>query len=87
MEVFLPIVRMDYRLAESCTPKTNKINCSASIFGGSHDKGVPVESLAEWQDSLSAKSEVHIFEGDHFFLYNKTPFEKIHEIVEFFGDQ
>ena len=69
MELLLPALRADFRIAENHVSKPIKFDIPAMILGGEHDTDVALESLNAWQQLfINEHSEVRCFPGDHFFI-------------------
>ncbi|WP_081735043.1 thioesterase II family protein [Paenibacillus gorillae] len=66
--IFLPILKMDYKLLANYTPRVVTLNCSITVFGGNEDEGVKQEHLSEWQRYTTNEFNVHMLEGGHFFI-------------------
>lgn len=69
MELMLPTLREDFRLAEtySCRPQP-PLRCPVTVFGGLADKTVTREDLDAWSAHTTAPLEAYMLPGDHFFL-------------------
>lgn len=70
LDLVLPILRADFTLVETYfhTPKA-PLDCPISIFGGLQDPETTVEGLEAWQAQTSCDTALHLFPGDHFFMY------------------
>jgi medium-chain acyl-[acyl-carrier-protein] hydrolase len=68
MELFMPMLRADFRLAdEARTSIRGRISIPMGVFGGSDDE-ITREELQEWQRYATTPVSVQMFPGDHFFL-------------------
>jgi medium-chain acyl-[acyl-carrier-protein] hydrolase len=69
-ELFIPIIRSDYRLIETYqyTKKTCCLNCDFIILHGESDT-TTMGRMDEWQLHTSMKSQVYAFSGGHFFIH------------------
>lgn len=69
MEILLPMLKADFKIAHTyqCN-RDEKFNCDVTVFGGTQDKDVSNEDLAAWCELFSQNSEIHRFEGGHFFV-------------------
>ena len=76
MELALPIIRSDFRALEMHRYSPGgPLPVSISVFGGLHDRTVPVPDLLAWSSLTSKAFRSRFFSGDHFFLYQSV--EKI----------
>ncbi len=78
MELYLPLLRADFKLAEtySCT-SNHRFDCSISVLGGDNDTDVTNDDLQSWGDFFSNPANVHLIAGGHFFIEtNKSQIEK-----------
>lgn len=68
-ELFLPILRADFAIAESYiyTPDI-PLSCPIAAFGGLQDKTVSRDELMAWRDQTNRNFTVRMLPGDHFFL-------------------
>ncbi|TMC11065.1 MAG: thioesterase [Chloroflexi bacterium] len=69
LELLLPMLRSDFRLAETYRylPRP-PLDCPVVAFGGRDDPDVSVEDLEAWRQQAAGHFEVHVLPGDHFFL-------------------
>lgn len=71
-EIFLPILRADYKMIEDYNyiDKDIKLNCGISVFNGKEDKMTTYQKIRKWEEYTTGKTEVYEFEGGHFFIHN-----------------
>ncbi|HLJ27401.1 MAG TPA: alpha/beta fold hydrolase [Candidatus Angelobacter sp.] len=70
IELFLPILRADLRLAETYLHTlSSPLKHPITVFGGLQDKTAPTECLHEWTLHTSSVCTVCLLEGDHFFIH------------------
>lgn len=70
--VYLPILRADYRVLESYQYKGKRqINCNVTVFSGTNDE-FSQEDIKTWEDYTHYFFSVYTFEGGHFFINEKT---------------
>jgi len=68
-QVVLPIVRNDYRAAETYwAPPEAVVRCPVVGLVGSDDPLVSPEQAREWRRHTSGAFVLHVLPGDHFFL-------------------
>ncbi|MGX1885310.1 thioesterase II family protein [Streptomyces sp. NPDC055287] len=73
IELVLPAIRADlsalgsYRAADGAV-----VGCPVTVFVADGDFEVPVAGAGLWGTHTTAGAEVHVFEGDHFYL-SKQP--------------
>jgi medium-chain acyl-[acyl-carrier-protein] hydrolase len=69
-ELFLPILRADFKLVETYQPRLDRPKFSANIsaFGGKRDVQVTLEDLQSWGETTTGQCRTSIFPGNHFFI-------------------
>jgi len=69
LEIFLPLLRSDLRLAETYryTPGP-PVQHPITVFSGTEDITAPLERQQEWQRHTAGGCTVRVLEGDHFFI-------------------
>ena len=69
MELMLPTIRGDFRLAETyvCRPQP-PLRCPVTAVGGLEDVEVTREDLEAWSSHTTGQFQVHVLPGNHFFL-------------------
>jgi medium-chain acyl-[acyl-carrier-protein] hydrolase len=73
LEVFLPILRNDFRLAEA-EPVDNGLtsfDCNITIFLGKEDESIEEQQAVGWRNNTKASCSIHYFNGGHFFLHDE----------------
>jgi medium-chain acyl-[acyl-carrier-protein] hydrolase len=69
VEVFLPLLRADLRLAENYRyTRGPALRCPITVFSGIQDITTPVQHQQEWRRHTRASCAVRCLEGDHFFI-------------------
>jgi medium-chain acyl-[acyl-carrier-protein] hydrolase len=69
MKLFLPILRADFTLMETYQHTAEDLlNVPTTVFGGVRDQIVRHDDLEAWKELTVGPSELHLIEGDHFFL-------------------
>lgn len=70
-ELFLPIIRNDFKACETFTFKPGlPLTCPITVYGGIDDADVGKEELMGWEQHTTAGIQVRLFTGDHFFLHS-----------------
>ncbi|HVR21736.1 MAG TPA: alpha/beta fold hydrolase [Candidatus Polarisedimenticolia bacterium] len=71
LELFLPILRADFRLAETYmyTPQP-PLPHPITVFGGLADPTTPADSLPAWGKHTAGECSIRLLEGDHFFIHH-----------------
>lgn len=85
VKTFLPILRNDYKAVETYTLLEKKVfEFDITALAGSKDYIVSKEQLDIWKTYSSGKCDIHIFHGNHFFLFKdpKPVCELINNIAE-----
>jgi surfactin synthase thioesterase subunit len=80
MEVFLPLLKGDFRVTETYVheEKDSPLACSITVFSGKQDEDTP-EDVEAWKVHTTGTCDFHYFEGGHFFLHDET--EKVVGII------
>lgn len=70
-EVFIPILRNDYKLVQTCQYEepAKPFDCGITIFNGNKDE-LTEEDINEWSRYTSREFQVHHFNGGHFFIHD-----------------
>jgi len=79
MEIFLPILRADFKIVETYIHNNNNIQvCDIDflILNGKNDELTSYEEVKKWEQYTNKMCTFHSFEGKHFFLH-----ENIEEIA------
>jgi surfactin synthase thioesterase subunit len=72
MDFFEPIIRADFELLESyCSVSSDKLNIPFSVFIGDSEKTTK-EEAQQWQNETTIPIQLHIMQGDHFFIFDRT---------------
>ncbi|MBL6449598.1 thioesterase [Fulvivirga sp. 29W222] len=72
LELFLPLLRNDFRIAETAPSIDgfNKEGVDITVFTGREDDHTE-EQIAGWNDYTTGSCEIHTFEGGHFFIHQE----------------
>lgn len=69
MEILTPMLRADFALCYSYTYIPGEpLRCPITVLGGTQDKENPGDELKTWCAETTGGCQVHILEGDHFFI-------------------
>lgn len=74
LEVFLPVLKNDFKLSETADDHNGMINpldSNISVFIGKDDD-LTTEQCNGWKMHTKKLCSVHYFDGGHFFLHEKT---------------
>lgn len=82
MEVFLPLLKSDFKLAETDLYKgeIEPLNCNITVFLGK-EENLTAEQCDGWKKHTKGLCSIHYFEGNHFFINNETK-----QIVKFINN-
>jgi medium-chain acyl-[acyl-carrier-protein] hydrolase len=73
MELFLPVLRADFSLAETYVhQRSAPLPLPIHALGGVEDGGVERESLEAWREHSADGFVCEMFAGDHFFLQGEA---------------
>lgn len=69
MEIFMNLLRADFKAVETYVYSPGEpLLCPITVYCGTRDEHVPVESCKAWQDQTSSNCTVRTFAGGHFFI-------------------
>ncbi|PFJ04299.1 thioesterase [Bacillus cereus] len=70
MEIFLPILRADFKIVETYIHDNSIQACDIEflIFNGKNDEFTTYDQIKKWEQYTSKTCTFHSFEGNHFFL-------------------
>ena len=68
MQLFLPVIRADFRLAEQYRWSSQTISCPLLVLGGTDDPYAAADELPQWSALTTGPSAVRTFDGGHFYL-------------------
>ncbi|MED1883486.1 thioesterase II family protein [Brevibacillus borstelensis] len=73
LELFLPIIRSDYKLVETYQFKWDApLDCPFMIFNGKQDLLIDAGQIEEWSRFTSREYSAAWFEGDHFYIHDQA---------------
>ena len=88
-EIFLPILRADFKMLEEYRPKDDRepINCNISVLCGLRDPLLK-NGVTEWEKLTTKECEITYFEGNYFYLFDNMPniFDYIYRTVEMYNN-
>jgi medium-chain acyl-[acyl-carrier-protein] hydrolase len=74
MSFMLPMVRSDFRLAETYrAPAPIALPSPVIAIGGREDDDIPLSDLEAWRSVSNGEFRFHIVDGDHFFINSQRP--------------
>jgi medium-chain acyl-[acyl-carrier-protein] hydrolase len=69
MELVLPTLRADFQVNETYEYRAEApFDIPMTAFGGTRDPRASEEELAAWGEHTAADFEMHLYEGEHFFI-------------------
>jgi medium-chain acyl-[acyl-carrier-protein] hydrolase len=73
-QLFLPVLRNDFRLAETDLTQREIVpfDCDITVMMGKEDKEITAEQTDAWKFHTTGNCPVLYFNGDHFFLHQET---------------
>lgn len=73
LEVFLPLLKNDFKLAETDihNGEIHPLDCNITVFLGK-DEDLNTEQCDGWKKHTNKLCSIHYFEGEHFFLHEET---------------
>lgn len=69
MEIFIPILRADFKLIEEyvCNSEIKKLNSGITVMYGC-DENMSDQEMSKWSDYTHHDTEILKYPGDHFFI-------------------
>lgn len=74
-DIFLPIIRNDYKLIEEYIPTKNyekRLECPVTAFLGENDPEALEDEMKEWARVTTGSFKMSRFKGGHFYFMNET---------------
>lgn len=68
MDLVMPILRADFRLAEGIDMTPRQLPIPICAFGGKEDPEASEDDIREWKHYSSTAFNYRMFPGDHFFI-------------------
>ncbi|MBQ4814042.1 thioesterase [Pseudoalteromonas luteoviolacea] len=68
MNLMLPILRADFKIAETYTASPTTMPFPISVFHGLDDIEISLAQREAWQHLSQQQCNIHEFKGDHFFI-------------------
>jgi medium-chain acyl-[acyl-carrier-protein] hydrolase len=73
LEFFLPTLRADLHLSETCPPENgNPLDCPITAFGGLQDPFTSITELEAWRRHTRQEFRLRTFPGGHFYIREFT---------------
>ncbi|WP_121614368.1 thioesterase II family protein [Mesobacillus foraminis] len=70
MDLFLPIIRADFEIVDTYQfDLSSPLSCPITAFGGLNDPLTQKEDLDSWKELTTSEFNIHLFPGDHFYLF------------------
>lgn len=73
LEVFLPLLKGDFRLTETYThgKKNAPLDVDITVLCGKEDEDTP-EEVEAFREHTTKNCDIHYFDGGHFFIHEET---------------
>ena len=73
MALLLPLLRADFQLVETyrCLRQA-PLDIPIQIYAGRNDRDTPRDALEAWSDCTTARTEIAMFDGGHFYLRDQA---------------
>jgi len=72
MAFLMPLLRADFALNDDYRYAPEPpLDCAITAYGGTDDVLVAVTGIAAWRSQTVANFEMHMFEGEHFFVHSE----------------
>ncbi len=82
-EVFLPVLRADFRLLERYLygEHEEKVDCDLVIMYGEDDRNTPKNEMERWREYTDREVSFYQFEGTHFYCMEDENTDRILELI------
>jgi len=81
LDLFLPIIRADFKLSEShLHMKDEPLPVPIIALAGKNDQNVIIENVALWMEHTTKSFKEYLLPGDHFFI--KSHLEEVLNIIQ-----
>lgn len=70
MSFLLPLIRADFKIAESYQIPKTEVSCPITVFSGTKDSGITAQQLMQWRDLTSKIFEMKKVDGEHLFIHS-----------------
>lgn len=72
LQIFLPILRSDYKIVEDYdyTKKKERIDTNISFLFSNKDNHVTIDKVETWKDYITGNLKIFKFTGGHFFIHD-----------------
>jgi surfactin synthase thioesterase subunit len=82
LEIFLPLLKGDFRLTETYVhkEKDSPLDCNITVLSGKQDEDTP-EEVEAWKIHTTGTCDIHYYEGGHFFLHDEAD-----KVINLIGD-
>jgi len=79
----LPLLRADFRIADTYLAPRTPINCPLTVLAGTEDETVSPPEVEGWRDLTSRECDIHWVTGGHFFVERNREWvlEKLNALV------
>jgi surfactin synthase thioesterase subunit len=64
----LPLLRADFRIADTHRAPRNPLNCPLTVLAGTEDETVSAQEVEGWRELTSRECDIHWVTGGHFFV-------------------
>ena len=64
----LPLLRADFRIADTHRSSRTALNCPLTVLGGTEDETVSATEIEAWRDVAASECDIHWVNGGHFFV-------------------
>lgn len=68
MSLLLPLLRADFKIAETYLAKKLSLPFPIIVFSGDSDPSINYEEIEAWRELSKFDVEINILKGDHFFI-------------------
>ncbi|MDH6349562.1 MULTISPECIES: linear gramicidin aldoreductase LgrE [Brevibacillus] len=81
LQMLLPMLRADFTICEQYQYQEEEpLGCGLTAIGGWQDPDITVAHMEAWRKHTSASFQMHMLQGDHFFLHSEQ--EQLLAIIE-----
>lgn len=82
MELMIPLLRADFSVCHTYTYAPGQpLRCPITVLGGTRDEEAPPDELDLWREETTGNFNVHLLDGDHFFINQPEPQNEVIRII------
>lgn len=81
LDLFIPTIQADFSISDNYQYfPTPPLSCPITAFGGIDDPYVSEDKIRAWQQHTTSHFNIHMFDGDHFFLTKNASTQVVNQL-------